>query len=54
MYQIKSVGGVAIRNGYEIVVDGPRCEVRNRAGEAVFHGKCEQCEQWLRDRTLCD
>ncbi len=54
MYQIKTVGKVSIRNGYEIVVRGNLCEVRDRDGSVRYTGSYAACEDWLRERTLID
>ncbi len=54
MYQIKTVGKTTVRNGYEIVVEGGRCEVRDRDGTVRYTGTYAACIAWLRERTLID
>lgn len=54
MYQLNSVDGRRIINGYQIVVlkghDIARIDDRNN--REVFRGTCEACEQFIRDRAM--
>lgn len=56
MYQIKSIAGRGINNGYEIQVigkgDNGLCRVVDNNFTEKFSGTYAECITWLRDRGL--
>jgi hypothetical protein len=52
MYQVKSVEGRKLNNGYEITVSGDLCRVVDGNGNEKFAGTYDQCVAWCKERGL--